>query len=43
MTKDLAISVHGTTKVTTNQYVNTTAFMDEVKLRLDKRFEAASR
>lgn len=30
MTKDLAICVHGTTKVTPDQYLNTEAFMDAI-------------
>ena len=30
MTKDLAICVHGTTKVTPDQYLNTEPFMDKV-------------
>ena len=34
MTKDLAICVHGTTKVTPDQYLNTTTFMDAVAATL---------
>lgn len=30
MTKDLAICVHGTTRVTPDQYLNTEAFMDAI-------------
>lgn len=30
MTKDLAICVHGTTKVTPDQYLNTEPFMDAI-------------
>ncbi len=33
-TKDLAICVHGTTKVTPDQYLNTEPFMDEIAKRM---------
>ncbi|KAK9838902.1 hypothetical protein WJX74_005655 [Apatococcus lobatus] len=33
-TKDLAICVHGTTKVTPDQYLNTVPFMDEIAKRM---------
>ena len=33
-TKDLAICVHGTNKVTPDQYLNTSEFMDEIAERL---------
>lgn len=39
MTKDLAICVHGTNKVTPDQYLTTTPFMDEIADRLQKKFE----
>lgn len=37
MTKDLAICVHGTTKVTPDQYLNTEPFMDKVAEALASR------
>ncbi|KAK9814180.1 hypothetical protein WJX72_001721 [[Myrmecia] bisecta] len=37
MTKDLAICVHGTTKVTPDQYLNTTPFMDEIAKRVEQK------
>jgi isocitrate dehydrogenase len=37
MTKDLAICVHGTTKVTPDQYLNTEPFMDKVAEALAAR------
>ena len=39
MTKDLAICVHNTTKVTPDQYLTTIPFMDEIAARLKKKFE----
>ena len=39
MTKDLAICVHNTTKVTPDQYLTTIPFMDEIASRLKKKFE----
>ena len=39
MTKDLAICVHGTNKVTPDQYLTTAPFMDEIADRLQKKFE----
>ena len=41
MTKDLAICVHGTTKVTPDQYLTTTPFMDAVADTLAKKLESA--
>jgi len=43
MTKDLAICVHGTTKVTPDQYLTTTPFMDAVAGTLAKKLASASR
>ena len=40
MTKDLAICVHGTTKVTPDQYLTTTPFMDAVAETLSKKLAA---
>lgn len=34
MTKDLAICVHGTTKLSPDQYLNTTPFMDAIAAKL---------
>ena len=39
MTKDLAICVHGTNKVTPDQYLTTTPFMDEIAKRLKNKFQ----
>ena len=39
MTKDLAICVHGTNKVTPDQYLTTTPFMDEIAKRLEQKFK----
>lgn len=41
MTKDLAICVHNTTKVTPDQYLNTVPFMDEIVERLKTKLAAA--
>lgn len=38
VTKDLAICMHGTTKVTPNQYLNTDPFMDKIKETLESKF-----
>mmetsp|Transcript_23347 Transcript_23347/g.41464 ORF Transcript_23347/g.41464 Transcript_23347/m.41464 type:complete len:474 (-) Transcript_23347:182-1603(-) len=40
MTKDLAICVHNTTKVTPDQYLNTEAFMDKVAEFVAKKLDA---
>ncbi|KAF8061307.1 hypothetical protein HT031_004398 [Scenedesmus sp. PABB004] len=40
MTKDLAICVHGTTKVTPDQYLNTEAFMDAISATFAKKWAA---
>lgn len=37
MTKDLAICVHGTTKVTPDQYLNTVPFMEKIAETLQRR------
>lgn len=37
-TKDLAVCVHGTTKVTPDQYLNTIPFMDKVEERFRDKF-----
>ncbi len=37
MTKDLAICVHGTTKVTPDQYLNTVPFMEKIAETLQKK------
>mmetsp|Transcript_10415 Transcript_10415/g.31368 ORF Transcript_10415/g.31368 Transcript_10415/m.31368 type:complete len:446 (+) Transcript_10415:198-1535(+) len=37
-TKDLAICVHGTTKVTPDQYLNTIPFMDKIEERFREKF-----
>ena len=42
MTKDLAICVHNTTKVTPEQYLNTVPFMDEIVKRLEAKLEPAN-
>jgi isocitrate dehydrogenase len=36
-TKDLAICVHGTNKVTPDQYLYTTAFMDKIAERFREK------
>lgn len=40
MTKDLAICVHGTTKVDPSTYLNTEPFMDAVAARFEKEMAA---
>ena len=40
MTKDLAICVHGTTKVTPDQYLCTEPFMDAIVETFNKRWSA---
>ena len=41
MTKDLAICVHNTTKVTPDQYLNTVPFMDEIVDRLKAKLASS--
>lgn len=36
-TKDLAVCVHGTTRVTPDQYLNTEPFIDRIKQTLEKK------
>lgn len=43
MTKDLAICVHGTTKVTPDQYLNTTAFMEAISTTFQQKRQAKSK
>eukprot|EP00775_Hariotina_reticulata_P008933 gene8933-9110_t len=43
MTKDLAICVHGTTKVSPDQYLNTEAFMNAISATFAKKWEAKSK
>jgi isocitrate dehydrogenase len=40
MTKDLAICVHGTTRVTPDQYLNTEAFMNAISETFEKKWAA---
>lgn len=40
VTKDLAICVHGTTKVSPDQYLNTEAFMDAISETMQKKWAA---
>ncbi len=39
--QDLAICVHGTTKVTPEQYLNTIPFMDAVREDFERSFSTA--
>ncbi|KAK9796625.1 hypothetical protein WJX73_002592 [Symbiochloris irregularis] len=41
LTKDLAICVHNTTKVTPDQYLNTVPFMDEIATRLKSKLQSS--
>jgi isocitrate dehydrogenase len=43
MTKDLAICVHGTTKVTPDQYLNTEAFMEAISATFQQKRQAKSK
>jgi hypothetical protein len=43
MTKDLAICVHGTTKVSPDQYLDTEAFMNAISATFAKNREAKSK
>jgi isocitrate dehydrogenase len=43
MTKDLAICVHGTTKVTPDQYLNTEAFMNAISDTFQQKRQAKSK
>lgn len=43
MTKDLAICVHGTTKVTPDQYLNTEAFMEAISATFQQKRHAKSK
>lgn len=40
MTKDLAICVHGTTRVTPDTYLNTEAFMNAISDTFEKKWAA---
>jgi len=43
MTKDLAICVHGTTKVTPDQYLNTEKFMEAIAATFQQKRQAKSK